>query len=92
MLKFDNRLLQNLLIIIEECSCSNFVEDIYGYGNCSLSYEKGPICYVNEPSNCTDLAFSSRVKKRYSWEACKKIPGNAIIIYVWSCNHLIMNM
>ena len=41
------------------------------YGKCEADYQsKGPICYVDDPSNCTDLKFSSEVGAHYSWEAC----------------------
>ena len=41
------------------------------YGKCEANYQsKGPICYVDQPSNCTDLKFSSEAGAYYSWEAC----------------------
>ena len=44
-----------------------------GYGNCMKDYKgKGPICYVIEPSSCTDRKISTEKEgKQYSWEACK---------------------
>ena len=62
------------------------------FGNCQSKYKSGPICYVNEPSNCTDLAFSNSQKRRYSWEAClmslncKFFIGHAIGVL---CKYLI---
>ena len=53
--------------------------DSVGYGNCKKSYwtensqGKGPICYVKEPSNCTDLQKAD--DDQYSWEACKLRTG-----------------
>ena len=40
------------------------------WGNCTGIYQSGPICYVNEPSNCSDLVFSKSILRHYSWEAC----------------------
>ena len=63
-----------------DCSCSNHTAGIFG--RCRSKYERskyksGPMCYVNEPSNCTDLVFSKSQKRWYSWEACvKSIKGN----------------
>ena len=63
-----------MLFIIEifltvDCTCSNLMNGIYG--KCEVDYQsKGPICYVDEPSNCTDLKFSSEAGAYYSWEAC----------------------
>merc|ERR1712223_724880 len=53
------------------CTCTSYVAE-NGYGNCERNYKnKGAICYVNEPSTCTDLMVSKRQNgKRYSWEAC----------------------
>ena len=33
-------------------------------------YIKGPICYVNEPSTCSDIRPSHYYPTGYSWEAC----------------------
>ena len=58
--------------LILDCSCSSFVNP-NGYGKCLKDYKlKGPICYVNDPSNCNDLSGSSESNDYpYSWEACK---------------------
>ena len=48
---------------------------VNSFGNCKKSYNGGPICYVNEPSNCTDLAHSKSTGRRYSWDACTKLLG-----------------
>ena len=46
-------------------------------GNCVGKVGKGPICYVEEPSTCSDLQRSKKYSdKRYSWEACEKRQGN----------------
>ena len=42
-----------------------------GYGRCEKDFGKGPVCYVDETSTCTDLVGSSNEPgKQYSWEAC----------------------
>ena len=45
-----------------------------GYGNCKTSWsfggKTGPICWVNQPSVCTDKTRHSFGE--YSWEACLK--------------------
>jgi hypothetical protein len=64
-------------VIADDCSCRNFV-DSAGFGNCELSNHNGPLCYVNEPSSCTDLVTVVE-GEQYSNEACAKISGN---IYV----------
>ena len=57
---------------VSDCSCTNYVTKT-GYGNCIKDFMgKGPICYVNEPSNCTDRKISTENGiMQYSWEACK---------------------
>merc|ERR1712018_563901 len=55
------------------CSCSDYVTSS-GYGNCKKKFKIGPICYVNEPSTCTDLVESQSTGKRYSWDACAPPP------------------
>ena len=88
-----------------DCSCSSFVSN-YGYGNCQKSYqEKGPICYVNEPSTCNDLEIAksstNAVGKKYSLEACSKNQGIFnrhtilfdniyIYIYIYWCNLFVL--
>jgi len=57
-----------------DCKCHPEMFDSVGYGNCQKSYwtdvmPEGPICYVKEPSNCTDLQKAGN--SQYSWEACK---------------------
>ena len=61
-----------LIFVGASCSCSSYVANS-GYGNCKKEFKNGPICYVNEPSNCKDLQESSSTGKRYSWLAC---PGD----------------
>ena len=55
-----------------DCSCSSFVNK-NGFGKCLKDYKhKGPICYVNEPSNCKDLFGSTDSNEhQYSWTACE---------------------
>ena len=52
-----------------DCTCSDFVKD-NGYGNCQKLLLGHPICYVNEPSNCTDLYADASAGRNFSWEAC----------------------
>ena len=59
-----------------DCSCSNFVDNTSGFGNCQkIEIQTGPICYVKELSNCSDLLLSSRMERNYSSEACKNVPS-----------------
>ena len=57
----------------QDCSCSDYVSNT-GFGNCQKIFKKSPICYVNEPSTCTDLVKSTLTGKQYSWEACTLPP------------------
>lgn len=57
-----------------ECSCSEFMNE-NGFGRCIRLSGGKPVCYVNEPSNCTDLGFSKSTGKYYSWEACSYYKG-----------------
>ena len=53
------------------CSCSNHIS-FSGYGNCQQLYEGRPLCYVNEPSACSDLRDSNTETEGIQWsfEAC----------------------
>ena len=57
------------------CTCHDFINP-NGYGMCNKTsrYEhikNKAVCYVNQPSNCSDLAFSStNPGKKFSAEAC----------------------
>ena len=59
-----------------DCSCHDYI-NANGYGQCKKgsSYEhvKGKkVCYVNQPSNCTDLTYSSTDPgKKFSAQACE---------------------
>ena len=55
------------------CSCSGYISSS-GFGNCKKVYKIGTICYVKEPSTCSDLRKSKSTGKSYSWEACKLLP------------------
>ena len=61
----------DVFYVSEHCTCTNFVNK-NGYGNCMKEFNgKGPICYVKEPSTCTDLKGSTIADGRnYSWNAC----------------------
>lgn len=65
------------IVFSGDCSCSNFVDSTSGFGNCQKIEiaSKGPICYVNEPTNCSDRSLSSRMERNYSSEACKNVPS-----------------
>ena len=55
------------------CSCSKYI-DVNGYGKC-LKPRGGNhrlVCYVNEPSSCSDLVDGEE-GKRYSYEACSEL-------------------
>lgn len=69
-----------------DCSCHEYI-NANGYGQCKKgsSYEhvKGKkVCYVNQPSNCTDLTYSSTDPgKKFSAQACElevKEEGNRL--------------
>jgi len=52
---------------VASCTCSNGV-DYNGYGNCDKTYQGKTLCYVNEPSTCSDLQETTF--GQYSFEAC----------------------
>ena len=58
------------------CTCHDFINP-NGYGKCNKasSYEhikNKAVCYVNQPSNCSDLAYSTTNRgKKFSAEACE---------------------
>ena len=57
--------------ILGGCNCKDFVNE-NGYGNCNQKYKNKPICYVNQPTSCSDLIISStNAGERGSWKACK---------------------
>ena len=61
------------------CTCSNFINE-NGYGNCQKLNRGLPLCYVNEPSDCTDLIFIKRTGRSVSWKACTSSFGK----YCWN--------
>ena len=62
----------HILTILASCSCSNFISSTTGYGKCIKDYFGSPICYVNEPSACTDVVTAdSTGPTGYSWQACE---------------------
>ena len=68
-----------------DCSCSPFVTET-GYGNCQKPTrnepEKGPICYVNTPTTCSDVIDEdSRAPTGYSWDACNNHKGNFLFYH-----------
>ena len=59
--------------IFGDCSCNDYVSDL-GYGKCRKEFRGGPVCYVNQPSACADVADSeNEPEKQYSWEACSRV-------------------
>ena len=61
-----------------DCSCVPFKAQT-GYGNCKKVYKKGPICYVNKPTTCSDVVDDdSQGPAGYSWEACHNYKGNSL--------------
>lgn len=63
------------LNILGGCNCKDFINP-NGYGNCNKEYKRGPLCYVNQPSSCTDLMKSGSNKgERVSWQACEGTYG-----------------
>ena len=61
--------------ILGDCTCKRLANE-NGYGNCNKMYKRKPICYVNQPTSCTDLIKSKTNKgERVSWEACKGTYG-----------------
>ena len=76
--KLEKVLISNQTLIVDPnifvatCSCSEFVSE-FGYGNCANINQGKPLCYVNTPSNCTDIKQSKSVPNLYySYDACDK--------------------
>ena len=61
-----------------DCSCMDFTNVYQGrtYGNCLNS--GGRLCYVNEPTTCSDARDSQSTNKKYSYVACNSNLGNII--------------
>ena len=65
-----------LTFFVGTCTCSSLT--YADYGNCDKTYEggyansyKGPICFVEQPSNCPDLEFHEDMGEFISWYACE---------------------
>ena len=73
------------------CSCHDFINP-NGFGQCKKgsSYEhvKGRnVCYVNRPSNCSDLTYSStNPGKKFSAAACDNLNESKGILRVMTSN------
>ena len=71
----------NFFLLLGDCSCSDAVHSGSYVKKCEKSYAKngrtGPICYVNQPSTCTDKQ-SAGAKGYYSWDACLNKKGNIV--------------
>ena len=61
------------IIVLSACSCSDYVNE-NGIGNCTKRislFNWQNVCYVNQPSSCSDLIDSGTdVGKQISVEAC----------------------
>ena len=57
------------------CSCIDFTNIYNGktYGNC-VGSGSSRICYVNEPTTCSDATDSENTNKKYSTVACDADP------------------
>ena len=61
---------------IKDCSCKDLINE-NGFGNCkgtgSPDHNNNVVCYVNHPSNCTDLVDSgTNPGEKFSAQACIK--------------------
>ena len=80
-----------MICISGDCSCSEFLTED-GYGNCKKPTEnepeKGPFCYVNTPSTCSDVIDEdSKASTGYSWEACNNNRGKLL-----ACTHVLVRL
>ena len=70
----------NIFLLLGDCSCSDAVHSGFG-PKCEKDLNKhgrtGPICYVNQPSTCTDKVVAG-AKGYYSWDACLNKKGNIV--------------
>ena len=62
----------SVIVIIGDCSCRN--HKLNGFGNCegrniTIGSYTGPLCYVKEPTGCSDLQGPEKL--RWSWEPCQ---------------------
>lgn len=68
-------ILQDWQVYGEGCTCKDFVGDT-GHGNCrtKLKPQDRFMCYVEQPSSCTDLVDStSNPGEKFSFDACTRI-------------------
>ena len=67
-----------MFCILEQvgCSCIDFTNNYNGqtYGNCQGS-GNSRLCYVNDPTTCSDAKDSQNTNKKYSRVACDADPG-----------------
>ena len=80
-----------MICISGDCSCSEFLTED-GYGNCKKPTknepEKGPFCYVNIPSTCSDVIDEdSKAQTGYSWEACNNSRGKIL-----ACTNVVIHL
>ena len=79
------------MFALDDCSCGDFVTKD-GYGNCTKTTknepEKGPFCYVNIPSTCSDVIDEdSKAQTGYSWEACNNSRGKIL-----ACTNVVIHL
>ena len=68
VLEYSDKEADNPIAIANDCSCSDYITE-NGFGRCQKIKGISPMCFVNEPSSCSDLVSTSFGVK-YSWEAC----------------------
>ena len=66
----------NCIGLFAGCTCDSFVDN-EGHGNCKKSVRDQFGCYVNEPTNCTDLEIGNEDRKYSLSQACELV-GNCI--------------
>jgi len=56
-----------------DCSCKDFVEPLYGFGNCEkeVPWVGRKVCFVNLPTTCEDAGVCPHYPDmKYSFNAC----------------------
>ena len=61
----------HILRIDYQCSCKRLLDSSLGYGNCQKMVGGLPMCYVTQPSSCSDLVNSTTIPdEQWSTKAC----------------------
>ena len=64
--------MNDYILGLNDCTCINY-ETPNGIGNCKKTVGKGPICFVDKHSGCSD---AKEDEGHYlSWEACSSVEG-----------------